>query len=131
MKYSLRSLMIVVTLVCVVFGGRVEYLRRWAVFHETEAEQLATELATTMGWSRQSFDEIISTRPPIQKCDMWMVLNHRKLGEEYRAAMIRPWKTVIERDSPDDTYATYLRLRPSPHEILHAQATARYCQDRR
>ncbi len=36
MKYSLGSLMIVVTLVCVVLGavvGRIDYLRRWAVFH--------------------------------------------------------------------------------------------------
>lgn len=31
MKCGLRTLMIVVTLYCVVFGGRIEYLRRWAV----------------------------------------------------------------------------------------------------
>ncbi len=32
MKYSLRNLMIVVTLVCVVIGARIEYLRRWVFF---------------------------------------------------------------------------------------------------
>jgi hypothetical protein len=41
MKYNLRSLMLFVTLVCVVLGGRIEYLRLWAVFHE--------ELAYTRG----------------------------------------------------------------------------------
>jgi len=36
MKYSLRSLMIVVTLAVVVLGLRVEYLRQMAAYHETE-----------------------------------------------------------------------------------------------
>ena len=43
MKYSLRSLMIVVTLVCVVLGavaGRIEYLRRWSAYHSTEYRRL-------------------------------------------------------------------------------------------
>ena len=40
MKYSLRSLMIGITLICVLLRsvmGRVEYLRQWAVYHEREA----------------------------------------------------------------------------------------------
>jgi hypothetical protein len=37
MKYSLRSLMIGVTLFCLVVGGRIEYLRKWAVFQERAA----------------------------------------------------------------------------------------------
>ncbi len=100
MKYSLRSLMIGITLFCVLLGARIEYLRRWAVYHEAEAELLANERAAAIGLSRQEFDEIASTRPPIQKTDIWIVLNHRRLSEEYRAAMIRPWQTVVERDSP-------------------------------
>jgi len=39
MKYSLRSLMIVVTLACVLLGGRIEYLRRMAAFHERESSK--------------------------------------------------------------------------------------------
>jgi hypothetical protein len=58
MKYSLRSLMIVVTLVCVVIGGRIEYLRRWAVFHEEEAMKFTIRdlllvtviVALVVGW---------------------------------------------------------------------------------
>jgi hypothetical protein len=41
MKYSLRSLFVIVTLVCVVLGGRIEYLRRMAAFHEKEANNLS------------------------------------------------------------------------------------------
>ena len=37
MKYSLRSLMIVITLIAIVLGGRIEYLRRWALYHENQA----------------------------------------------------------------------------------------------
>jgi hypothetical protein len=100
MKYNLRSLMLGLTLFCVVLERRIEYLRRWAVYHEAEAELLANEKAVAYGWSRQEFDEVASTRPPIQKTDIWIVLNRRRLSEEYRAAMIRPWQTVVERDSP-------------------------------
>jgi hypothetical protein len=42
MKYSLRSLMIAVTLACVVLGGvtgRIEYLRQRAVFHDREKDR--------------------------------------------------------------------------------------------
>lgn len=38
MKYSRRSLLIAVTLICVVLGvviGRIEYLRKWAEFYES------------------------------------------------------------------------------------------------
>ena len=100
MQYSLRSLMILVTLIAVVLGGRIEYLRRWAVYHESEAERIAAQYMTALGWSRQEFDEMASHRPPIQETGMWIALNHRRLGKEYRAAMIRPWYIVAEGDSP-------------------------------
>jgi hypothetical protein len=51
MKYSLRSLMIVVTLICVVLGsvmGRIEYLRQWAVYHERRMK----EEEIVSGWTR-------------------------------------------------------------------------------
>ena len=38
MKYSLRSLFVVVTLIGVVLGARLEYLRRWAAFHDREVD---------------------------------------------------------------------------------------------
>jgi hypothetical protein len=67
MKYSLRSLMIVVILFCVVLGGRIEYLRQLAVFHEAQVS-----------------DEFI---------DMGDAY-HRDLAADYRKAMLRPWTPV-------------------------------------
>ncbi len=86
MKYSLRSLMIVVTLVAVVLGGRIEYLRRWAVFHEQEALRRAPappDPGTVvpdfewLGISEEEFDPV----------------GYRKrLALYYRTAMCRPWQ---------------------------------------
>ena len=74
MKYSLRSLMIVVTLICVVLGGvagRVEYLRRMAAFHEREL---------------------------LKSSDQNEVLNHAFAAAQFRQAVLRPWTSVD--DSP-------------------------------
>jgi hypothetical protein len=68
MKYSLRSLMIGITLVSVVLGGEIEYLRRWAAFHEEQTK-----------WHR----------------DMSTDYQHR-LADDCRKAMLRPWTSVKE-----------------------------------
>jgi hypothetical protein len=78
MKYSLRSLMIVVTLIAVVLGvvmGRVEYLGRWATFHERKSDELREE----------TFSELYTLS------DL-----HDWKAEEYRKAMWRPWSLVNE-----------------------------------
>ena len=78
MKYSLRSLMIVVTLVCVVVGGRIEFLRRQAEFYEQRIEYVVP------GRSKGKTRVVVSMR-------------HRTLAERYRKAMFRPWTFVDER----------------------------------
>jgi len=70
MKYSLRSLMVGMTLFCVLLGGRIEYLRRMAQFHERESNT-AVELIPQ--------------------------IHHAIKAEQYRAAMFRPW-TFIDDD---------------------------------
>ena len=48
MKYSLRSLMIAVTLVCVLLGawaGRIHYLRQMASYHEAKSKKLLQQFA--------------------------------------------------------------------------------------
>lgn len=60
MKYSLQSLMILVTMICVALGawvGRVDYLRRWAVFHEAEENRLLLEISASRSTSTDSYDE--------------------------------------------------------------------------
>ena len=79
-QLSLRSLMIVVTLVCVVLGGvmcRVDYLRRWAMFHERRLEE---ELAIPGRGYQDSFPG-------------WY---HRVMSQRFRAAMWYPWTTVYD-----------------------------------
>ena len=93
MKYSLRSLMIVVTLVCVVLGGvmgRVEYLRRRGAFHDREK---AMHLAQ---W-RQEYE----SRP-----EAWLdreralYFHHKVLAIQYREAIYRPWTLIDETATP-------------------------------
>jgi hypothetical protein len=72
MKYSLRSLFVVVTLVAVVLGGRIEYLRRWAVFHEERAQQ-----------EDKNYDRDFANE-------------HRRIAKLYREALLRPWTDVEE-----------------------------------
>ncbi len=83
MKYSLRSLMLVVTLVCValgVLGGRIEYLRGRAVFHEEEAKRYTT--------------------PEFDLDTFQMHYSHTEIARDFRSAMTRPWTSVDESPRP-------------------------------
>ena len=95
MKYSLRSLMIAVTLICMVLGavaGKIEYLRRCAVYHEREADRLAQKKRPAEGeyivWSGQ---------------DWAVYAHHRRLAREYRAALSRPWESVDSQMTQAET----------------------------
>jgi hypothetical protein len=86
MKYSLRSLFVVVTLVAVLLGGRIEYLRRWAVFHEREAARYNSILAD------------VNTHGPDVSLSWGKREHHSQLAWQYRCALYRPW--TIVRESP-------------------------------
>src|SRR6185503_19958094 len=74
MKYSLRSLMIVFTLIAIVLGGRIEYLRRWALYHENQA--------SIFGRAGAGFSFLAET--------------HQVQASAYRQAMWRPWTVIDE-----------------------------------
>ena len=92
MKYSLRSLMIGLTLFCVLLGGRIEYLRRMAVFHEQEASRHALEWEKVAGWN--------PAHPPLADFELLGVSlehleqfdAHQRLARYYRTATYRPWQ---------------------------------------
>jgi hypothetical protein len=84
MKYSLRSLMIVVTLACVVLGGRIEYLRRTADFYKRQRRARLLEF--------KARGEYVLALSDGELIDL-MVLEAR-----YRRAVYRPW-TIVD-DSP-------------------------------
>jgi hypothetical protein len=86
MKYRLRSMMILVTLICVVLGtvaARVEYLRRKAMYHERWASHYEDKM-------RGDSFSLIAVN------ENW---HHDQLAKAYRKAMYRPWTTVDE--TPD------------------------------
>jgi hypothetical protein len=72
MKYSMRSLMIVVTLLCVVLGGRIEYLRRMTTYHKLKAVR-------------------IDARPK-RPGDFKAYWFHRAVAERFRDGIYAPWK---------------------------------------
>ena len=98
MKYNLRSLMIVFTLVCVVLGsvmGRVEYLRRWAAHHERE-EQIWVARVRVFNPGHPYLEGLNK--------DLDAALSkyayHRDKKLAYQAAMYSPWVAVRENSEP-------------------------------
>jgi hypothetical protein len=93
MKYTLRSLMIVVTLVCVLLGGRIEYLRQMANFHAKEADScdLARKRLRPLPFNKRV---VPSTVLGAQQDA------HKRLADEYSAAISRPWSIIRAPQPP-------------------------------
>ena len=117
MKYSLRSLLIVVTLVAVVVGGRIEYLRRWAAFHEREARRIAEAIWQAQGLSNAQIDSLVDPAGKFRgrvgarvtmeepSGDVYVAridesfrsyVRHKKLADAYRAAGYLQWAGIHE-----------------------------------
>jgi hypothetical protein len=101
MKYSLRSLMVGITLFCVVLGGfmgRVEYLRRMAAFHKQEAQRYAKRIGLPGDGIFQLYGTIMldfsATREDV---DAWQ--HHSQLVLIFERAKKRPWMP-IEKSPP-------------------------------
>ena len=107
MKYSLRSLMVVVTLVAVVLGAwtaRARYLWQMAAYHERQALDYIESKGT--GFHRKEaemvMDVLISTPGRVGEDDMTGVsedaafLRHCVLVGVYRRAIYRPWNLIDE-----------------------------------
>ena len=91
MKYSLRSLMVGITLFCVLLGGRIEYLRRMAAYHEREAERCARELGMEVDPVTFPIMFVQNSNPnPIRDESR----EHVRLALDYRDATYRPWTIV-------------------------------------
>ena len=76
----LIALAAVLLALCVVFlVARLEYLRRWAAFHEREAVRVETQAESSIVG--------IAFRDAIMR-------NHQEQSQKYRDAMFRPWNRV-------------------------------------
>ena len=103
MKYSLKTLMIAVTLFATVGGGRVEYLRRRAAFHEAMAEQQAAAIRGQPGAGVEFMLKFHGTRKsgnPTTGCFVneqhRLYVRYQDLADDYRRAIFRPWTTIRE-----------------------------------
>jgi len=87
MKYSLRSLMIGITLFCALLGGlmaRIEYLRRMEAFHHDEVLRYAVKDA-------KSFEDAVAYQAAFEQ--------HMELSNRYRYATRHPW-TIVDTEPP-------------------------------
>lgn len=81
--------MVVVTLVCVILGGRIEYLRRMAAFHEREYDRIAIQLKAECGYELGKFQVPEERYMP----RVYELSDHYFLARKYRENVIRPWTT--------------------------------------
>jgi hypothetical protein len=104
MKYSLRSLMIVVTLVAVLLGiwtARVNYLRRMAEYHQGMFSELMKRYADENNLSLEEKEDSISIMDErsfmYPDTGIWKeAFLHRRIAKEYLRASRHPWTCVDE-----------------------------------
>ena len=108
MKYSLRSLMIGITLVCVVLGGRIEYLRRGAKYHEREAHRWAMKMKQETGYNPEV--TLVGGIPRVPHFLYSQLEAHDRLAREYRAAVTHPWATIKSPLPPKDEQEMLTRI---------------------
>ncbi len=118
MKYRLRSLMVVVTLLAIGLGGRIEYLRRCAVYHEREVASITSTLKDEFGWSPG--EPVPSSVPELLGLQYF---RHQVLAWEYRAATRRPWVTIKSELPPQtEEELMHQRLQRIPAELREVAA---------
>jgi hypothetical protein len=102
--------MVVVTLVCVVLGGvtgRIEYLRRWAAFHERERTRYFKEslqFSPTIPEEQRGFvfsiQVVLSEEEEEESSRLFSLAGyHHVLSERYKQAVWRPW-TIVDESPP-------------------------------
>ena len=97
MKYSLRSLMVGVTLFCVLLGGRIEYLRRWAAFHSRELSKAVQALEDQSEHGPNGERRFLKSPEDFQVIRR-NYLYHQTMTERYEAALYRPWMLVKDEE---------------------------------
>lgn len=132
MKYSLRSLFIFITLVAIVLGGRSEYQRQTALWHQKEANrclknlqvnlELTSEHAVELAESATNhyslllafpkpdqqivlIEELVPAIPSDDTCGFIM---HRRLAEAFRTAW--PWTLVSEKPDRGGEFSSFCEV---------------------
>ena len=119
MRYRLRTLLILMTVVC-IYSAWVGYLRSAAAFHRREANRIAHELSRNMGMTTKeietlvtniashsrtrvdalSFGEVDVALGEARLAEHRQAVNHTILANTYDQAILRPWKISSANFSP-------------------------------
>lgn len=95
-KYNLRTLMIVVTLICVLLAGRIAYLRKCAEFHDREQ---ARHLAQwRQEYASSEYDSNLIAKAAHER---ELYFHHKYIADQYRKATHRPW-ILVNPDQPHE-----------------------------
>jgi hypothetical protein len=117
MKYSLRSLMIVVTLACIVLGGvmsRVEYLRRWAAFHEVKARHYQERAEREKEQiEKDASQDWLATHEFLASAETYRaIVYHENMAVAFRQAVYRPWMPFAEPQECTELRRNHPELNP-------------------
>ena len=88
--------LIVVTLVCVVLGsvmGRVEYLRRWAAYHQRVGNRFDDN---AMRDFKRNAESLVTGSPGFNPRDSRAGYYHSEMAKAYRQAVYLPWMPFSE-----------------------------------
>jgi hypothetical protein len=120
MKYSLRSLMIVVTLACVLCGvvmARLNYLYRKTAFHESQRAESIGRLVVLTGCEQDQIEKLlgyVADGVDVQHLAIYkrasdkgkfstewnVACIHYRLAKKYRNSLSRPFALVDESPTP-------------------------------
>jgi len=127
LQFGLRTALAVVTLIAVCLGARVEYLRRYAAFHDHKAEMYLEQIERECGpiLARHGvFDDFQSLKTTQERIDFignlrWnaagedpeevalfsnhtiRLMNHHFLAAAYRRTSYAPWM-LVDMHLPSD-----------------------------
>jgi hypothetical protein len=109
MKSRPRILLVILLVLVGALGARIEYLRRYAAFHQREAERYAEMIRLQQNVTPLEMDsalEVAAADPEDARLDyrFHFVLHHRAVANDYQATVYHPWTFVHEPPLPERQY---------------------------
>ena len=101
--------MVVVTLVAMLLGGRLAYLRRGATYHEQEAHRWAVQIKEETGYDPEIAPAVFM-RSNVLPFPYSQYEAHGRLAREYRYSASRPWTVVKAPMPPKDEKEMWDRI---------------------
>jgi hypothetical protein len=109
MKNARLILFLLLATALALWGGRIEYLRRYEAFHEREAHRYAEMIGAQRNITQVEVDAALETaaeNPQDDRLDYTyrQVFYHQSAAHLYQEAAYRPWMIVHEAPPPQRRY---------------------------